>query len=617
MKGSIEKKITVGFLLAFAIFVVVGVVQHRIMLKLVETSHRVATSEEVLEELEATFSTVNNAETGARRYVITGKESYLEPYDAAISNTNEHIQHLREMTADNPHQQRRLDTLGHLIANRFAAFQKAIKLRRDKGFSDANQLTLTGKGKKPKDAIRDCMRLMQNEEQELMKQRVEAAEVNARNIAYLITCGSFVGLGLLVLASFITHREITKRTQAEIRVQQRTTELAKANEALEAEITERKRAEAGLQQPNEKLTSWVKELERQSRDTTLLSEMGELLHSCLAAEEAYTIIAQFAPQLFPAASGALCVLSASKNLVEGVAVWGESRPNEWMFAPDECWALRRGLVHWVEDSRSGLLCPHLRQRPSAGYLCVPMMAQGEALGVLHLQSGAHGLTEPQGPEGVRERLTESKQRLAVTVAENIALALANLKLREALRIQSIRDPLTGLFNRRYMEESLERELRRAARNRRPLAAIMLDLDHFKRFNDTSGHEAGDTLLQALGNLLRRRVREEDIACRYGGEEFTLILPDASLDAARQRAEQLREEAKHLQVQHRGRYLGAVTLSVGVAAFPEDGSTAREILWAADEALYRAKAEGRDRVVVSSNRTGFSATVAEASNAIDV
>jgi diguanylate cyclase (GGDEF)-like protein len=195
------------------------------------------------------------------------------------------------------------------------------------------------------------------------------------------------------------------------------------------------------------------------------------------------------------------------------------------------------------------------------------------------------------------RLTETKQRLAVTAAGHIALALANLRLRETLRMQSIRDPLTGLFNRRYMEESLARELRRAARNQRKLGAIMLDLDHFKRFNDTFGHEAGDALLRELGGFLRTRTRREDIACRYGGEEFVVILPEASIEATRQRAERLREEFKHLNVQHRGRSLGAVTLSLGVAVFPEHASTVEDIMRSADRALYRAKAEGRDRVVL--------------------
>ena len=186
----------------------------------------------------------------------------------------------------------------------------------------------------------------------------------------------------------------------------------------------------------------------------------------------------------------------------------------------------------------------------------------------------------------------------MTVAEHIALALANLKLRETLRSQSIRDPLTGLFNRRYMEESLEREMRRASRGRHPVGIIMLDLDHFKKFNDSYGHDAGDALLRIVGNTLQRSIRAEDIACRYGGEEFTLILPEASLIDAAQRAESIRESIRNLNIQHRRQQLGGVTVSAGVAIFPDHGPTGDAVLRAADAALYQAKARGRDRVAIN-------------------
>jgi diguanylate cyclase (GGDEF)-like protein len=185
------------------------------------------------------------------------------------------------------------------------------------------------------------------------------------------------------------------------------------------------------------------------------------------------------------------------------------------------------------------------------------------------------------------------------VSEHLSLALANLKLRETLRTQSIRDPLTGLFNRRYMEESLERELRRAERRGHPVGVIMIDLDHFNHFNNTFGHQAGDALLQAFGELLRTRVRSEDIACRYGGEEFTLIMPEAPPEIVLQRAEQLREEVRELRVNLRGQALGMVTASMGVAVFPTDAGVGSELIREADRALYLAKEAGRDRVVGAS------------------
>ncbi len=184
------------------------------------------------------------------------------------------------------------------------------------------------------------------------------------------------------------------------------------------------------------------------------------------------------------------------------------------------------------------------------------------------------------------------------MADHIALALTNLRLRETLREQAVRDALTGLFNRRYLEETMEREVRRAERKGAPLGIIMLDLDHFKNFNDTFGHEAGDTLLREVGALFQANIRGSDVACRYGGEEFTLLLPDTSREVARRRAEELREAVKNLHLQHQRHNLGSITISAGVALFPEHGDTAAAVMLAADAALYQAKKTGRDRVCVA-------------------
>ena len=171
-----------------------------------------------------------------------------------------------------------------------------------------------------------------------------------------------------------------------------------------------------------------------------------------------------------------------------------------------------------------------------------------------------------------------------------------LKSEALLREQSVRDHLTGLFNRRYMEETLERELHRASRNQHSLGVIMLDVDDLKRFNDTYGHAAGDAILRAMGNLLVGHVREEDIACRYGGDEFLIILPDASRKVTHTRAELICKDTKQFHLQFEGQSLEAITFSLGVAVFPENGSTSATLLKTADNALYRAKREGRGRVV---------------------
>jgi diguanylate cyclase (GGDEF)-like protein len=194
-------------------------------------------------------------------------------------------------------------------------------------------------------------------------------------------------------------------------------------------------------------------------------------------------------------------------------------------------------------------------------------------------------------------LSDARRRLAVTLAEHVALAIANLKLRETLRRQSIRDQLTGLLNRRYMEESLDRELMRASRSQSPLGLVLLDVDRLKQVNDTFGHEAGDRLLQTVSRFLQRRTRADDVLCRLGGDEFVIVMPGASLTIARDRAEQLLTEFRRVAIDFSSQGEAAPSLSMGLTVFPEHAQTGAGLLRAADLALYRAKAEGRDQLAI--------------------
>ena len=359
--------------------------------------------------------------------------------------------------------------------------------------------------------------------------------------------------------------------------------LRLAKEVLEAGMAERA---AAFKEATARLTATARELEQRHREISLLSQMSEVLQSCRQVKEAYTVIAHSLGQLFPTESGALFMFSPSRHLVEAVTVWGEAPPAAQMFSPEDCWALRLGRVQVTADSGVAPRCPHLKDESRTSF-CLPLIAQGEVVGTLHLLVGA---AEAGG--------LEAKRHLATNVADRISLALANLRLQENLRHLSIRDPLTGLFNRRYLEETLEREVRRAHRHGRTLAVIIADLDHFKFFNDTFGHDAGDALLRELGALLQQQVRGSDIACRYGGEEFTVVLAETASEAVRPRAEQVREAIKGLRVKYGQRSLPNITISLGVAVFPEHGATPHDLLLAADAALYRAKQQGRDQVCVA-------------------
>ncbi|HLJ24628.1 MAG TPA: diguanylate cyclase [Candidatus Acidoferrales bacterium] len=364
------------------------------------------------------------------------------------------------------------------------------------------------------------------------------------------------------------------------------------------DVTERVHAEIQLQHANAELARKVQELEQRSKEIDILSEMGSRLQTCKDSVEAYREISNAAEQLFPGWSGAVCVTSASRTAVEAVSHWGTTADGDRVFAPDDCWALRRGKPQGFRTGEKVSPCRHVDVGQVSESLCVPLMALGESIGIVSLQRRRGAEQQDAFPRPA----AETERQLAGVLSDQVALALGNLKLKETLKNQSICDPLTGLFNRRYMEESLEREFSRANRNKTSLCIIMMDLDHFKRFNDTFGHQAGDTLLRTLGDFLRRNTRGQDIACRYGGEEFALVLTDTNLAGAVQRCEILRQQVKQLNVEYAGQLLGAINVSMGVALFPDHGSTISEVLGAADQALYRAKREGRDRVAAWSAET---------------
>ncbi|MEB3309023.1 MAG: diguanylate cyclase [Snowella sp.] len=360
------------------------------------------------------------------------------------------------------------------------------------------------------------------------------------------------------------------------------TEMIKIQEALES-------SKQSSQEMAEQLAVRVEELKQRNTEMMLLSEMNDFLQACLTVEEACKTITSFMRSLFPECSGSISVITNSRNRLKRLAYWGNELFSASNFHSNECWALRRGQLHWINHDHQHLTCQHID--PQQGLyesLCIPLIAQGDTLGLLYLCS--------RRPD----RLNEMKQQLARTVAEQIGLAIANLNLRETLQHQSIRDALTGLYNRRYLEECLTKEIHRAERNSYSIGIIMLDIDHFKAFNDTLGHDAGDFVLKEIGLLLANMIRSSDTACRYGGEEMTLILPEADLEDTAKKAEELRTAIAQLRLNYNGQILQRLTASLGVACFPSQGTTGIAVLQAADAALYRAKAAGRNQVMLALN-----------------
>jgi diguanylate cyclase (GGDEF)-like protein/PAS domain S-box-containing protein len=351
------------------------------------------------------------------------------------------------------------------------------------------------------------------------------------------------------------------------------------------DVSRRQQREDDLARIHADMIVYMEELKQREAETRRINELYEILQTCNSEQEAYPIIGSVATQLFPGTSGTLAVSVSRIHQMETVEVWGEAPRTSPSFLLDDCWALRRGQMLEVTDPRAMQTCRHFQSAPDGPYICLPLTVRGDLQGLLSLR-GAPG--QALGPQ---------HRQLLTTLGEVIKLSLSNLKLRAALRTQAIRDSLTGLFNRNYLDETLRRELSRSTRRKSLLCLAMLDIDGFKGFNDTYSHHAGDALLKSLGDFFLKKVRTSDIVCRYGGDEFVLVLPDTGLLQVLERLDCLRSEVKSMECRYEGRILPAAAISIGVAQWPDHGASPEDLMKAADHALYSAKHGGRDQVGV--------------------
>lgn len=364
------------------------------------------------------------------------------------------------------------------------------------------------------------------------------------------------------------------------------------------DITERKNNEALLLHTKIELEQGLSEVERTHREVSLLGELSSFLQASQNDNEAYAGIAEFAPRLFPQSVGALYLLDSEKDELEQVLYWDVTSAaglrSKRSFHSSECWALRRGHQYRQDKPSQVMCCQHIVNDDDTvlplPYVCLPLVAQGKTFGLLFVEYHQSGVN------------LETRHRLALSLAEQIGLALANIRLRDALRQQSIRDPLTGLYNRRFMQESLEREMAKARRNQTLLAIAIVDVDHFKKFNDTFGHDAGDQVLREVGQTLQARCRESDVVCRFGGEEFVLILPEINEAIVSNKAQALLQAIRELELSHNQAQLGRITASLGMAIYPVHANGAAQLLDLADQALYQAKHNGRDQFIMAQNKT---------------
>jgi len=505
-------------------------------------------TQEVLTSLRVAAQMTDRVESSAHLYLITADAGRLDQARTSVNALDSTAAHLNALISDNDQENGNAAQL----ASCSAELTRIIN-----AFSPASAL--------PEGPIQRCQQtiaMMTEQERRLLAERTTSSQ--RISIVSLTTDFLFVGISVLALITLfgflLRSAELSQRTDKRI---------------LET---------------NRDLEKSIQLLKDQAIESEMLTTSRDELQLCVNLQEVYKSAAASFSRLLPQTSGALCMLNNSHNMLETVSSWGEEIALEDCHSTESCCGLRSGQPRWREPAVSEIHCTHFGQRKPEFYVCAPVIAHGDTLGLLYIQC-----KDAADMESLKPRVLAKRQLLQLT-----GMAVASMKLRIKLENQSIRDPLTNLFNRHFMEIALERELLRATRKKSVLGVFMLDVDHFKAFNDTHGHAFGDAVLKLVAEVCQKAIRNEDFACRYGGEEFTIILPDVTPETAAMRAECIRRGIDELRAFEGKQFYGEVTVSIGVALYPEDGTTAEVLLRKADQALYRAKQQGRNQVMLAAD-----------------
>ncbi|WP_022674592.1 diguanylate cyclase [Novosphingobium sp. B-7] len=560
-------------------------------------------SSRVLRTANHALGSLRVAESGQRGFTLTHNPDFARAVGPALAAARRDSAELVTLTTDNGEQNERARQLQVLVNGRADTLEATANLARRGAFDQARAATAAGRGLELMQLVDAKVNDLLLDERALAGDRMAAGEQLLRVTRWLVILGTPLTLLMLALVARSLILRIRRPVGAMLAVMgdlgagQRHARIsgemgsreferlasgynAMADE-LQRAVANQAEAAENLRAANAALSHNADTLRERGEVIEILGGMAHRMQAARTDDELAAIIRVFVPRVLPQIPGALFVHNNSRNLLVPTATWGGLESEQAGFAPEECWALRRGQSHYVDEPGSDIVCPHV----GAGadhYHCEPLLAGGEVIGVLYLK-GTIG--------------TESRFRLAV-LSENIASALVNHRLQRGLREQTIRDPLTGLFNRRYLEETLALEMARASRSGAPLTVVMCDIDHFKRFNDEFGHDAGDQVLQTVAAELRRRFRDGDVVCRFGGEEFVVIAPATDANVLSARVEEVRQAISLLTVRQGERALGSVTMSFGLATWaPGMDREGVALLKAADAALYAAKRDGRNRLVI--------------------
>jgi len=494
---------------------------------------------EVVAQNERVRASLRSLESAQRGFLLTGELGSADRIEDVADQLRTNIEILSQLTTDNSAQQERIAKLREAAEKRIKFAEDLITIRQQVGEAAALSQFQNGEGlrfSREADALVSAVR---KNEEKLLNERQSSVNLTQQRTAYLLALLVTCTVVLLTLKFVFLERRL--------RIMQIT-----------------------------------------NQEMSFLRHFAEELQICSSTADALKSIEHQLQRLLGAeCCGQTSLINPSRDVVETLIAWGDDSLRDDIFRPEACCALRKGSPYLLLNPADGLSCGHLGKRVEKSYIAFPLSAYGETIGVVHLFFDEI--------RSARLWAEDEHQRFLIEVMEQVSLTLAGLRLREALQAQSIKDPLTGAFNRRYMESTLDRELLRARRKGSQVGLILLDLDHFKKLNDSYGHQAGDEVLKSVAQVFSRVVRAEDIVCRYGGEEFAIILPDIARETVCARAESIREAIQTLHVEHNGSLVGPISLSAGVALSAPDVYRASELIRNADTQLYRAKRSGRNRV----------------------
>lgn len=605
-RSLVSKVVGLGMLLLVALITLAGL--------LLTSSQQVARSfawvehtQLVLRAAAEPVDLVRQVESDVRGIVLAGDRPDADELTPLLKRASRDLDDLVRLTRDNPAQHHRAQALQGALQRRVSLLSASVAL--ENGYSAIDSDAAFSKNRTAEarrlmadvDRLRDALIVA---ERRLLVDRSNNAVQQLKFNKRLLLIGVPLIALLTALVVYLIIQAIRRPTRAleiamaamslggrakrldesTMRSREFTRIASGYNEMisrLEEAAAAQVRNEQALQTLNSELNDRSAALEARNQAIERLSMMAHRMQAARTDGELAEVVCRLLPQILPGMSGAVYAHNNSRNLLMQIATWGAPFDGADRFSPDECWALRLGQGHEQSTAKLDVACKHVNGRPS--YHCEPLLAGGEVIGLLYLDQII--------PPDLQFRLK--------AVAQDISSALVNHRLQRDLREQTIRDPLTSLFNRRYLEEALDTEVARSIRSKEPVTVIMCDVDHFKRFNDEFGHDAGDYVLKAIGSTLQAHFRGGDIVCRYGGEEFTVVAPASTHEVMLVRVEKLRASINSMQLRFSGQALGSVSASFGMASLvataESDGPT---LVQAADEALYQAKREGRNRVIVA-------------------